>query len=237
MRIPMITGLALLAGSTFALPAALAQTDPSTQRLIEQLRPRDPGSLGDVRGIRPPSARPPAESAAPATPTVTLTPTPAPGAATTQPPAATAPQPGPVQAPPPMATTRPAPPPPPRETTAPEGVPAVSLTVNFATGSAQLTPQARAQLDRLGAALSSPDLAPFRFRIEGHTDTTGSAALNQRLSEERAAAVAAYLQQRWGIAPGRLETVGFGQTQLLVQTPDNTAEARNRRVQVLNIGS
>jgi outer membrane protein OmpA-like peptidoglycan-associated protein len=109
--------------------------------------------------------------------------------------------------------------------------------VTFASGSARLTPQAEQTLATLGRALGSRDLLPFRFRIEGHTDTTGDRGLNQRLSEERAAVVREFLIQRHGISPQRLVAVGFGQEQLLVPTPADTPEVRNRRVQVVNIGN
>ncbi|MBL6456907.1 OmpA family protein [Belnapia sp. T6] len=122
-------------------------------------------------------------------------------------------------------------------TTAPPGMPAASLRVLFASGSASLTPAAEQSLDSLGRALSSQQLAPYRFRIEGHTDTVGSQSLNQALSERRAMAVRDYLANRHGIDPSRLEAVGMGEGQLLVATPDDTAEARNRRVQVINLGS
>ena len=89
----------------------------------------------------------------------------------------------------------------------------------------------------LGQALASPALAPYRFRIEGHTDTVGDDAMNRDLSQRRAEAVRAYLMGRYGVAPERLEAVGLGESQLLIPTPDNRPEARNRRVQVLNIGS
>src|SRR4051812_10195214 len=49
--------------------------------------------------------------------------------------------------------------------------PAVSLNVLFATGSAELTPEARQTLNDLGRALTNPALTHFRFRLEGHTDT------------------------------------------------------------------
>ena len=54
--------------------------------------------------------------------------------------------------------------------------PSVNLQVEFPTNSAELTPQARETLDKLGHALTSQDLASYRFRIEGHTDTVGSTA-------------------------------------------------------------
>jgi len=50
-----------------------------------------------------------------------------------------------------------------------DAAPSVNLTVNFATGSAELTPQAMQSLDVLGIALSSDALAHYRFRVEGHT--------------------------------------------------------------------
>lgn len=117
------------------------------------------------------------------------------------------------------------------------GAPSVNLNVDFATGSADLTPSARATLDQLGKALSSAQLSHYRFRIEGHTDTVGSAATNLTLSQQRAQAVAAYLEQTYGIPPSRLDAVGMGEQGLLVPTPPQTPNAANRRVEVINLGS
>lgn len=122
-------------------------------------------------------------------------------------------------------------------TTAPAGAAAASLQVQFATGSASLTPAAERTLETLGRALTSNDLATFRFRIEGHTDTVGDAESNRALSERRAATVKAFLMQRFGVPEARLESVGLGESQPLVQTADETAESRNRRVQIVNLGS
>jgi OOP family OmpA-OmpF porin len=213
-----LAGMLLASGLGIGLPApAMAQNDPAALQLIEQLRPR-------TRGIRLPA---PADATAPASPVAPAAV--APGA-TAEPPAAVAsPDAGkPPVAPPPVAAVAPG-------TTAPAGVAAVSITVTFPSGSANLTPQAEATLAPLGRALSSPDLAPFRFRIEGHTDSVGDAASNQRLSERRAEAVRGYLVAKHGVAPGRLEAVGLGETRLLVPTPDGWDEARNRRVQVINL--
>lgn len=121
-------------------------------------------------------------------------------------------------------------------TTAPPEMPAVSLTVTFATGSATLSPQAEAVLDNLGQALASPRLARFRFRVEGHTDSVGTASANQELSERRAEAVRDELVKRHGIDPTRVVTRGHGEQQLLIPTPDETPEPRNRRVQIVNLG-
>ncbi len=115
--------------------------------------------------------------------------------------------------------------------------PSVSLTVEFATGSAGLTPQATETLDKLGKALSDRTLASYRFRIEGHTDTVGSRAYNKDLSDRRAEAVVAYLVDNFHLERGHMQAVGMGVDGLLVPTPDQTPEPRNRRVQVVNIGS
>ncbi len=197
----------LAAGATLLHRPAQAQSDPAAARLIEQLRPRGDGA---TRGIRLPSAPAPTSPAAapPATPG--------------------------IQRPAPLATPgiqRPVAP----DTTAPEGVAAVSITVTFPSGSATLTRQAEDRLAPLGRALSSADLAPFRFRIEGHTDSVGSAEMNLALSERRAAAVRDYLIRQFGVSGSRLEAVGLGETRLLVPTGDGVDEPRNRRVQVINL--
>ena len=123
------------------------------------------------------------------------------------------------------------------KTEPPAEAPSVNLYVQFATGSAELTPAAVTALDELGKALSSDELASYRFRIEGHTDTVGTAGYNQALSERRADAVADYIEKKYGVSSGRLDAVGLGSTHLLVQTPAQTPEARNRRVEVINLGT
>ena len=114
--------------------------------------------------------------------------------------------------------------------------PLVNLGVPFQTGSATLTPPAREILDELGRALSSQALSRYRFRIEGHTDTTGDPAVNLALSGRRAVAVANYLADKFGVDRARLEAVGKGDTALLVPTGPQVSEPRNRRVQVVNTG-
>ena len=109
--------------------------------------------------------------------------------------------------------------------------------MQFATGSADLSPQAIGVLDNLGKALSDQALARYRFRIEGHTDTVGTHEYNKELSDRRAAAVVDYLANNFHVDRSRVEAVGMGEDRLLVPTPDQTPEPRNRRVQVVNIGS
>ncbi len=97
----------------------------------------------------------------------------------------------------------------PAETQAPVSGPSVNLTVNFPTGSADLTPAARASLDALGKALASSDLASFRFRIEGHTDNVGSREENLSLSQQRAEAVVSYLTTQYNCPPAGWKPSGW----------------------------
>jgi outer membrane protein OmpA-like peptidoglycan-associated protein len=225
MRLHRIAPLGATLGLLLALPspAPAQSSDPAALQLIEQLRPRT--GTATTRGIRLPA---PADAPAPAPAAVpAAVPSAAPPMVSAPPVASTpAPRPAPAATMGAVSTA----------TTAPANVAAVSITVTFASGSATLSPQAEQALAPLGRALSSPDLAPYRFRIEGHTDTTGDAASNQALSERRAEAVRVYLLTRHGVSAARLEAVGLGETVLLVPTGDGVSEPRNRRVQVLNLG-
>lgn len=101
------------------------------------------------------------------------------------------------------------------------------LLVTFAMESAELTPQARENLDAFAGALRSPDLIGLRFSVEGYSDSSGAPAYNLRLSKARAAAVVAYLVGR-GISPDRLIAHGFGETHPRLADP---AAPGNRRVE------
>jgi outer membrane protein OmpA-like peptidoglycan-associated protein len=114
--------------------------------------------------------------------------------------------------------------------------PSANLAVDFTSGSAALTPRAMATLDQLGKALTSPQLAAYNFKIAGHTDTVGDPSTNQSLSEQRAQAVKSYLETKYSISDSRLQAVGLGETDLLVQTPPQTPSQLNRRVQIINLG-
>jgi OOP family OmpA-OmpF porin len=105
------------------------------------------------------------------------------------------------------------------------------LSVPFEFNSAELTPEAMSTLDELGAALTSNELADFRFEIAGHTDAVGSDSYNMDLSRRRAQAVVDYLVGNFGVDPSRLEGIGYGEGQLL--DPDRGASQVNRRVEVV----
>jgi outer membrane protein OmpA-like peptidoglycan-associated protein len=119
---------------------------------------------------------------------------------------------------------------------APAEAPSTNLVIAFDTGSATLSSQAISQLDELGKALTSAQLASYNFKIVGHTDTVGDPATNQTLSEQRAAAVKSYLESKFNVPDTRLQATGVGETDLLVNTPPQTPEPRNREVQIINLG-
>jgi len=99
--------------------------------------------------------------------------------------------------------------------------------INFATGQAAITPASDAVLNDVLAVLSAnPD---WKLRIEGHTDNVGDAAANLKLSNARAAAVAAWLTGK-GIDATRLTTAGLGDTQPVGENSTEDGRARNRRV-------
>jgi len=111
----------------------------------------------------------------------------------------------------------------------------VAIKVTFATGSAQLTPEAIQTLDKLGQALKSQELASCCFQIEGHTDSVGSDAYNQDLSQRRAQSVAHYLSERYGLKE-RTVTVGYGEQKPIADNATDEGRQKNRRVQVVNLG-
>jgi outer membrane protein OmpA-like peptidoglycan-associated protein len=109
----------------------------------------------------------------------------------------------------------------------------IGMDIKFPTGSAELTPEARAQLDGAGKALASRNgkLAPGEIVIEGHTDARGSAELNKKLSERRAESVAKHLVSAHGVDAKALHPVGRGKDDLKDNArPD--AEI-NRRVELV----
>ncbi len=94
----------------------------------------------------------------------------------------------------------------------------------FNFDSASLKPGAYAELDRVARVLTQ--YPQTRIRVEGHTDSTGSAEYNMRLSQRRAEAVSNALIQR-GVDPTRITTIGFGESQPVSSNP-----AANRRVEL-----
>jgi OmpA-OmpF porin, OOP family len=92
-----------------------------------------------------------------------------------------------------------------------------------------IRPDAKPELDRIADVMIAD--TSTQFLVWGFTDTVGTAEYNLKLSERRADAVADYLVSK-GVSRDRLVTKGFGKTNLAVETPDQTPEPRNRRVEI-----
>jgi outer membrane protein OmpA-like peptidoglycan-associated protein len=102
--------------------------------------------------------------------------------------------------------------------------------VLFDTGRASLNPGASLKLDRLASFLNEhPDR---HVQIEGFTDSVGSDAYNQDLSERRAESVKAALVTR-GIDPARVATEGYGKAYPVASNSDSGGRQLNRRVEVV----
>jgi outer membrane protein OmpA-like peptidoglycan-associated protein len=108
-------------------------------------------------------------------------------------------------------------------------------TINFSTGSWEVSPDQVAQLQALADAMLKVigENSSTVFLLEGHTDAVGPAEDNLSLSDRRAESVAEILTSNFNIPPENLVTQGYGEQNLRVQTDGPSRE--NRRVQVRNI--
>jgi outer membrane protein OmpA-like peptidoglycan-associated protein len=105
-------------------------------------------------------------------------------------------------------------------------------TINFAFNSAELTAEARKELDAVAESLKLPNIKNLDIVIAGHTDIAGGAEYNQGLSERRAEAARQYLITQHGIGGNRLIAKGYGETKLLL--PSEPTNELNRRVEFQN---
>jgi outer membrane protein OmpA-like peptidoglycan-associated protein len=101
--------------------------------------------------------------------------------------------------------------------------------VTFGFDSSALTANARNALNEVASVLR--EYADTRVNIAGHTDSTGDANYNQRLSEQRASSVGNYLAQR-GIARNRLSMRGYGESRPVASNNTEQGQAQNRRVEI-----
>jgi outer membrane protein OmpA-like peptidoglycan-associated protein len=107
--------------------------------------------------------------------------------------------------------------------------PVVLRGVTFESGRSSLKPDSYTILDIVAASLvANPDI---KIEIGGHTDNTGSVAVNTRLSQARAEAVRAYLASK-GVAPDRMTAKGYGPTQPVAPNTSAAGRAQNRRVEL-----
>ena len=103
----------------------------------------------------------------------------------------------------------------------------LNLGVNFATDSAKISDEYMSEIKTVSDYLN--EHSDYSVILEGHTDSTGSAAYNQKLSERRAAAVAGALQS-FGVDASRISSVGYGESQPIATNATKEGRAQNRRV-------
>lgn len=99
--------------------------------------------------------------------------------------------------------------------------------LEFDLGKATIRAKSHATLNRVAELLIQKN---FSLKLAGHTDNTGSAALNMRLSKERAESVKAYLVAK-GANPSRIEATGYGMEQPIASNKTAAGRQQNRRVE------
>ncbi len=101
--------------------------------------------------------------------------------------------------------------------------------VRFAVESSELSDAALAALDAFAERAKEANLDVF-VEIQGHTDSTGSEAYNEKLGFERAEAVRRYLSRDHGFALHRLSTISYGESEPAVDNDSRENRSLNRRV-------
>ena len=101
--------------------------------------------------------------------------------------------------------------------------------ISFGATNAKLTTKSNASLNQVVAIMKeNPTL---KLKIEGHTDNAGNDEANMKLSEDRAAAVKAYLVSK-GISEDRITSEGFGETMPIADNTTSAGRIKNRRVEI-----
>jgi outer membrane protein OmpA-like peptidoglycan-associated protein len=101
--------------------------------------------------------------------------------------------------------------------------------VQFATGSAEILAVSHGLLDEVAQVMNdNPQLE--LLQVEGHTDSTGTAAFNRKLSQQRAESVMKYLAGK-GVRAGRMQARGFGPDKPIADNATDEGKDKNRRVE------
>ena len=101
--------------------------------------------------------------------------------------------------------------------------------VTFPLNRAEVSDDAKKLVDEAITPIVAENKGVF-FEIEGHTDGTGEAAYNEKLGEERALAVRAYLHDQHSIALSRMEVISYGESKPVADNKTKDGRAQNRRV-------
>lgn len=105
---------------------------------------------------------------------------------------------------------------------------AKEIRVLFDTNKSVVKPAYNAEIEAVAKLMKEYPTA--KVEVQGHTDSRGSAALNDKLSQDRANAVAAVLTNTYGIAADRVSAKGYGASQPVADNKTAEGQAKNRRV-------
>jgi outer membrane protein OmpA-like peptidoglycan-associated protein len=137
----------------------------------------------------------------------------------------TPPPPAPPPPPPPKPAPAPAPPP------APKVIDKLTLQVLFDVDKSTITEAGQKELQK--AVPFVKKYLGAKMEVEGHTDSTGTDAYNQKLSERRAAAVKDYLIKEAGVESSKITAVGYGESRPVADNKTAAGRTQNRRVEIL----
>jgi len=230
----VVSGMAGEPAAAEAVRGVLRTGLPSTVKLTDQIRAREPPppppppspASAAPAPKEPERATPGGSDAAPPSPTASAAPPPAPPAAERPSDSAAVETPAPPPAAPPRIVGSDDPRTKPCEDNLVTA--ATAGKIEFRLGSAELDEASFTTLERLAQAIRT--CPGMRIEVGGHASAEGPAAINQQLSIRRAGSVVAYMV-RVGVDAEQLEPIGFGATQPIA--PNDTGEnmARNRRIE------
>lgn len=104
-------------------------------------------------------------------------------------------------------------------------------SLNFQSGQSQLGQQNFALLEKVQRVLS--DFPKASVTVEGHTDSTGSVAANNKISQARADAVKEYLSSKRGVENEHLSAIGLGSQKPIASNQTSSGRAENRRIDLV----
>lgn len=105
-------------------------------------------------------------------------------------------------------------------------------TLRFANESATLTEEAKVALDEFAARIKAEG-KPVFIEIQGHTDSRGPAAYNERLGLMRAEAVRSHLHRKGGLPLARMSVISYGETEPVADNRTREGRMQNRRVVIV----
>ncbi|MDZ7721318.1 MAG: OmpA family protein [candidate division KSB1 bacterium] len=105
------------------------------------------------------------------------------------------------------------------------------LGLNFASGKSEIEPKYFSLLSKVQNAIKT--FEGCTVKVEGHTDSFGGDDLNQKLSQERAEAVKAYLMANMGLDDSRIEAVGYGENRPIANNETREGREKNRRIDII----